>query len=152
MGLAVLGSIVVAQRFVERQENNKSAFPPIAELLIAALVVAGLSLVLRISIPLVPALFQGGDAGLQIVMTQFTQRWPGVIVPLHLHDLARPPLLLPRVFGVELATRFGSRCDCKRTACMTAGFILADSSTTPSLPSFTRIQTRRRSASLQTRV
>ena len=42
MGFAVLGAIVVAQRFIERHQGNKTAFPPIAELILAALIVVGL--------------------------------------------------------------------------------------------------------------
>jgi hypothetical protein len=81
IGFAVMGSILVAQRFIERRENSKSAFPPIAELIVAGLIVAGLSVVLRIAIPLVPALLQGGGSGIQDVMRQFIERLPGVIVP-----------------------------------------------------------------------
>jgi hypothetical protein len=81
IGFAVMGSILVAQRFIERLENSGSAFPPFAELFVAALIVAGLSVVLRIAIPLLPALLHSGSSGFDDVMTQFTQRWPGVIVP-----------------------------------------------------------------------
>lgn len=81
IGFAVMGSILVAQRFIERRENGKSSFPPFAELILAGLIVAGLSVVLRIAIPLVPALLQGGGSGLQDVMKQFVERLPGVIVP-----------------------------------------------------------------------
>jgi hypothetical protein len=59
MGFAVLGAVVVAQRFIERHERDRTAFPPIAELVLAALIVVGLSIALRIGIPLVPALMQG---------------------------------------------------------------------------------------------
>jgi hypothetical protein len=41
IGFAVMGSILVAQRFIERRENSGSAFPPFAELILA-LIVAGL--------------------------------------------------------------------------------------------------------------
>jgi hypothetical protein len=81
IGFAVMGSILVAQRFIERRENSGSAFPPFAELLVAGLIVAGLAIVLRIAIPLLPAVLNSGSAGFQDVITQFTQRWPGVIVP-----------------------------------------------------------------------
>ncbi len=81
IGFAVMGSILVAQRFIERRENSGSAFPPFAELFLAGLIVAGLSVVLRIAIPLLPALLQSGSSGFHDVITQFTQRWPGVIVP-----------------------------------------------------------------------
>jgi hypothetical protein len=81
IGFAVMGSILVAQRFIERRENSGSAFPPFAELLLAGLIVAGLAVVLRIAIPLIPAILNNGIAGFQDVITQFTQRWPGIIVP-----------------------------------------------------------------------
>jgi hypothetical protein len=81
IGFAVLGAIVVAQRFIEHQHGEKSTFPPIAELVIAALIVASLSAALRIGIPLVPVLIQGGSVGLQGVVVDFIARWPGIIVP-----------------------------------------------------------------------
>lgn len=79
IGFAVLGAILVAQRFIERQEGNRLAFPPVAELIVAALIVAGLSIAVRIGIPLVPALMQG--QGLQDVFNQFVERLPGTITP-----------------------------------------------------------------------
>jgi hypothetical protein len=79
IGFAVLGAILVAQRFIERHQGEQQAFPPIAELTLAALIVTGLSVGLRIAIPLVPALIQGD--GLQNTISQFIQRWPGVITP-----------------------------------------------------------------------
>ena len=81
IGFAVMGSILVAQRFIERRENSKSAFPPFAELILAGLIVAGLAVGLRIAIPLIPAILNSGIAGFQDVITQFGQRWPGIIVP-----------------------------------------------------------------------
>jgi hypothetical protein len=81
IGFAVMGSILVAQRFIERRENSGSAFPPFAELIVAGLIVAGLAVVLRIAIPLIPALLNNGIAGFHDVITQFIQRWPGIIVP-----------------------------------------------------------------------
>jgi hypothetical protein len=65
IGFAVMGSILVAQRFIERRENSGSAFPPFAELLVAGLIVAGLAIVLRIAIPLLPAVLNSGSAGFQ---------------------------------------------------------------------------------------
>ncbi|HXZ14821.1 MAG TPA: hypothetical protein VEH77_02400, partial [Roseiarcus sp.] len=56
-------------------------FPPIAELLLAGLIVAGLSVGLRLAIPLVPFLLQDGGPPFQDVMRQFVERLPGVIVP-----------------------------------------------------------------------
>ena len=56
-----------------------SAFPPFAELMLAGLIVAGLSVALRVAIPLLPALLHGG--GFQDVITQFIERWPGIIMP-----------------------------------------------------------------------
>jgi hypothetical protein len=79
IGFAVLGAIVVAQRFIERHEGDRLAFPPIAELILAALIVAGLSIAVRIGIPLVPALLQG--QGFQGVLNQFVERLPGTITP-----------------------------------------------------------------------
>ncbi len=79
VGFAVLGAIVVAQRFIERNEGIRSTYPPIAELMVAALVVAGLTVALRVGFPLIPALIQGGN--LQDVLTQFVERWPGIIIP-----------------------------------------------------------------------
>lgn len=79
IGFAVLGAILVAQRFIERHEGETTAYPPIAELTLAALIVAGLSVAMRIAIPLVPALIQGN--GLQDVVTEFVERWPGIIIP-----------------------------------------------------------------------
>jgi hypothetical protein len=82
IGFAVMGSIVVARRFIERREIDKRASPPVAELTLAALIVAGLTVATRIVIPLVPALASGGTAGFQDVINQFLQRWPGTIVPV----------------------------------------------------------------------
>jgi len=79
MGFAVLGAVVAAQRFIERHEGDRTAFPPIAELVLAALIVVGLSIALRIGIPLVPALMQ--DQGFQGVFNQFVERLPGTIIP-----------------------------------------------------------------------
>jgi hypothetical protein len=79
IGFAVLGAIVVAQRFIERHDGESAAFPPIAELILAALIVMGLSVALRIGIPLVPALMQ--DQGFQSVFHQFAERWPGTLTP-----------------------------------------------------------------------
>jgi hypothetical protein len=79
IGFAVLGAIVVAQRFIERHEGDRQAFPPIAELILAALIVAGLSIAVRIGVPLVPALMQG--QGFQDVLNQFADRLPGTITP-----------------------------------------------------------------------
>jgi hypothetical protein len=79
MGFAVLGAIVVAQRFIERHEGDRTAFPPIAELVLAALIVVGLSIAVRIGIPLVPALMQ--DQGFQGVFNQLIERLPGTITP-----------------------------------------------------------------------
>jgi len=81
IGFAVIGAVVVAQRFMERHEGETNPYPPMAELTLAALVVAGLSVALRIGIPLVPALIQGSESALPDVITQFTERWPGVIIP-----------------------------------------------------------------------
>jgi hypothetical protein len=79
IGFAVLGAIIVAQRFIERHDGESAVFPPIAELILAALIVVGLSITLRIGIPLVPALMQ--NQGFQSVFHQFAERWPGTITP-----------------------------------------------------------------------
>jgi hypothetical protein len=81
IGFAVMGAVVVAQRFMERHEGEKSPHPPTAELMLAALIVAGLSVALRIAIPLVPPLILGGGSALPEVVFEFRQRLPGVIVP-----------------------------------------------------------------------
>jgi hypothetical protein len=81
IGCAVIGAVVVAQRFLERHEGEMSPYPPMAELTLAALIVAGLSVALRIAIPLVPALIRGSSSALPDVVAQFAERWPGVIIP-----------------------------------------------------------------------
>ncbi len=81
IGFAVMGAVVVAQRFIERRENDGPAFPPFAELILAGLIVAGLSLVTRLAIPLLPAVIQGDSSGVQAAITQFSERWPAIIVP-----------------------------------------------------------------------
>lgn len=78
IGFAVLGAIVVAQRFIARHEDSP-AYPPVAELVIAGLIVVGLSIALRIGILLVPALVQG--QGFQDVLQQFLERLPGNVTP-----------------------------------------------------------------------
>jgi hypothetical protein len=79
IGFAVSGAVLVAQRFIERFEGEKLPYPPMVELLVAGLAVAGLSVALRIAIPLVHALFENGS--LQEVVQQFVKRSPGIIVP-----------------------------------------------------------------------
>jgi hypothetical protein len=124
IGFAVMGSILVAQRFIERRENSKSVFPPIAELILAGLIVAGLAVVLRIAIPLGPALLQDGGAGFQTVMKQFAERLPGVIVPftctislgLLCSYLGSTDWSWPRVSAVAAIGN--------GTACMAAGLVL----------------------------
>jgi hypothetical protein len=81
IGLAVMGAVVVAQRFIERHEGEKPAFPPLAELVLAALIVVGLSMALRIGIPLIPALIEGDSVALHGVATKFWERLPGIITP-----------------------------------------------------------------------
>jgi hypothetical protein len=125
IGFAVMGSVVVAQRFIERRENDGSGFPPFAELLLAGLIVAGLSIVLRLAIPLLPALVQGDSAGVQDAITQFTDRWPGLIVPftctislgLLCSYLGSSTWSLLRV---SIVAAIGNGF-----ACMAAGFVLA---------------------------
>jgi hypothetical protein len=81
IGFAVSGAVIVAQRFVERHGGAKPTFPPIAELTISALIVAGLSVILRVGIPLVPALVQNIEGGWGTAIADFVARWPGVILP-----------------------------------------------------------------------
>jgi len=82
IGFAVISAVLVAQRFIERHEGEKPAYPPFAELTLAALVVAGLWIAMRIGVPLVPALVQGSSSEFQGVITQFWDRLPGIITPL----------------------------------------------------------------------
>ena len=81
IGFAVIGGVWVAQRFLERQHGETSVHPPIAELTLAALIVAGLSAGLRIATRLVPALIQGSSSALPDAVSQFLERWPGIIIP-----------------------------------------------------------------------
>jgi hypothetical protein len=83
IGFAVMAAVVVAQRFIERHEGEKPAYPPFGELLVAALIVIGLSIAIRIAIPLVPAFIEGNSTGaaLQDVVSQFRERLPGIITP-----------------------------------------------------------------------
>ena len=81
IGFAVMGAVVVAQRFVERHEGETSPYPPVAELTAAALIVAGLSVALRIGIPLIPPLLLGSSPNLPEVLIQFRERLPGLIIP-----------------------------------------------------------------------
>ena len=81
IGFAVMAAVVVAQRFIERHEGEKLAYPPFAELLLATLIVIGLSMAIRIAIPLVPALIEGNSAALQDVFSEFWERLPGIITP-----------------------------------------------------------------------
>jgi len=82
IGFSVMGAVVVAHRFMERHEGEQSPYPPIAELTAASLVVAGLSIALRIGIPIIPSLILGDSTELPAVVTQFRERLPGVIIPL----------------------------------------------------------------------
>jgi hypothetical protein len=81
IGFAVIGAFWVAQRFLQRHQGQAIPDPPITEFAIAALVVAGLSAVVRIAIPLVPALIQASPSALPDAIMQFVQRWPGLIIP-----------------------------------------------------------------------
>ena len=74
-----MGAVVVAQRFVERHEDETSPYPPVAELTAAALIVAGLSVALRIGIPIIPPCSYSSN--LPEALIQFRERLPGVIVP-----------------------------------------------------------------------
>ena len=81
IGFAVIGAVWVAQRFLEHHHGEAIVDPPIAQLTLAALIVAGLSAALRIATPLVPGLIQGSSSALPHAITQFLERWPGVIIP-----------------------------------------------------------------------
>jgi hypothetical protein len=124
IGFAVMGSILVAQRFIERRENDKSIFPPVTELILAGLIVAGLSIVLRIAIPLVLALLLGGNSGFQDVMTQFGERWPGIIVPFTC--TISLGLLCSYLGSLEWSWRRVSTVAAigNGLACMAAGFVI----------------------------
>ena len=100
IGFAVLGAIVVAQRFIERHEGDRLAFSPIAELILVALIVAGLSIAVRIGIPLAFALMQG--QGFQDVLNQFAEQLPGIITPFACTISLGLLCSLPRVRGLEL--------------------------------------------------
>ena len=69
IGFAVMGAVVVAQQFIERHEGEKPLFPPFFDLMLAALIVVGLSMAMRIGVPLVPALIGGDGSALQSVVT-----------------------------------------------------------------------------------
>jgi hypothetical protein len=81
IGFAVIGAVWVAQRFLEGHQGEVITEPPTAQLVPAALIVAGLSAALRIAFPLVPALIDGNTSALPDAITQFLERWPGVIIP-----------------------------------------------------------------------
>src|SRR5215471_3669064 len=81
IGFAVWGAVLVAQRFLERRKEGDPAFPPVADLIVAAGIVAGLSVATRIAIPLIPALLEGGGSGFRGVITQLVERLPGIITP-----------------------------------------------------------------------
>lgn len=82
VGVATLAGTFVAQRFIQRDEGLGTRFPPIADLTAAGLVVVGISVALRIALPLVPALLTSGSLALEDSIRGFTERWPAVLVPL----------------------------------------------------------------------
>jgi hypothetical protein len=81
IGCAVMGAVVVAQRFMERHEGEAPGYPPIAELTAAALIVAGLSATIRLGVPLVCVLLVGEASEVPGVFDQFRERLPGLLVP-----------------------------------------------------------------------
>jgi hypothetical protein len=81
IGCAVLGAVVVAQRFMERYEGETPGYPPIAELTAAALIVAGLSAAIRLGVPLVSSPLLGDGFELPQIFAQFRERLPGLIIP-----------------------------------------------------------------------
>src|SRR5262249_10804243 len=80
IGCAVMRA-VVAQRLMERPGGETFPYPPIAELTAAALIVAGLSVALRIGIPIIPPLLLGDSSDLPDVLIQFRERLLGIIIP-----------------------------------------------------------------------
>jgi hypothetical protein len=81
LGMAVIAGTVVAQRFIRRQEDDSGRFPPLAELTISALVVAGLCIVLRVSWPSILDLLNTGTISLAQSAAQFRDRWAFVLIP-----------------------------------------------------------------------
>jgi hypothetical protein len=81
LGMALAGGTLVAQRFIRRDEGNGLRFPPVAELITAALMVIGLCVILRISFPLVPSLLNSGTFDWNESLEQFRIRWPFMLLP-----------------------------------------------------------------------
>ena len=136
IGFAVMGAVVVGQRFIERRENDGPAFPPFAELILAGLIVAGLSLVTRLAIPLLPAVIQGDSSGVQAAITQFSERWPGIIVPftctISLGLLCSYLGSVKwRLWQISVVAAVANGC-----ACMAAGAVLASMLSYPVLAQF----------------
>ena len=104
-GFAVLGAIVVAQRFIERHEGDRLAFPPIAELILAALIVAGLSIASanRCSTRARLDARPGISGHPQPVYRSVARGYHS----FHLHGLPRASLFLSGILGLELVPSFG---------------------------------------------
>src|SRR5260370_7267703 len=66
---------------MERRDAEVTPYPPIAEVAGAALIVAGLSVALRIGTPIIPPLLLEDSSDLPSVLTQFRERLPGIIIP-----------------------------------------------------------------------
>jgi hypothetical protein len=82
IGIATVTGTFVAQRFIQKDEGVGVQFPPLAELTLAGLIVVGISIALRIGLPLIPAFLTSGSFALQDSVKAFAERWPGVLVPL----------------------------------------------------------------------
>ncbi|MGE5158098.1 MAG: hypothetical protein ACM3OF_08100 [Gemmatimonas sp.] len=81
LGMAVIAATTVAQRFIRGEEDDAWRFPPLAELALAALVVVGLCIVLRIGWPLVQDLLNTGSISFSHSLALFVERWSFVLLP-----------------------------------------------------------------------
>jgi hypothetical protein len=81
LGIALIGGTLVAQRFIRRNEGESTRFPPLAELIVAALIVVGLCVTLRLGWPIVPSLIKTGKLGLSESIDFFVQRWAFIVLP-----------------------------------------------------------------------
>jgi hypothetical protein len=81
IGCAVWAAVVVAQRFMERYEGEAPGDLPFAELMAAALIVGGMSAVIRIGVPLISSPLLGDGFELPQILAQFRERLPGLIIP-----------------------------------------------------------------------
>jgi hypothetical protein len=82
VGVATVTGTFVAQRFIQRNEGEGTPFPPLAELILAGLIVVGISIALRIGFPLIPAFLASGSFAFEDSVKAFAERWTSVLVPL----------------------------------------------------------------------